>query len=126
MKCTGVCCKKFYVALDQETLKGYGEREGGDAHILEDMLVYTGESVEINQGTAYQFTSWYYTCNRWDESTGRCTRYNERPDMCRNYPDYGRMAGTCEYCGAVDAYDASAVPGKQLGYSNEWGVTVNV
>jgi Fe-S-cluster containining protein len=47
-----------------------------------------------------------YTCRHFDDRTRLCTIYEERPEMCRDYP-YGRNGG-CEYgCG----YRAALVTG---------------
>lgn len=33
----------------------------------------------------------FYSCDRLDPETKRCTRYDERPAVCRDYPMYGRI-----------------------------------
>ncbi len=40
-----------------------------------------------------------FTCRHWDTETRLCTVYDQRPDMCRDYPYRGRSCarGGCEY-----------------------------
>lgn len=42
-----------------------------------------------------------YTCKHFDPSAGLCTRYEERPTMCRTFPD-GRP---CPFCGYTEMPD---------------------
>lgn len=46
----------------------------------------------------------YYECKKFDKKTNKCTEYNKRPDVCRNYPFYnsekfpkGRVDDTCGF-----------------------------
>jgi Fe-S-cluster containining protein len=36
-----------------------------------------------------------YRCKHWNETTGLCGIYEDRPDMCRDYP----YRGACIHCG---------------------------
>lgn len=38
-----------------------------------------------------------YKCRHWDEITGLCGIYEDRPDMCRNFP----YLGACSHCGGT-------------------------
>jgi len=42
-------------------------------------------------------TVYHYTCKHFDRATGNCTNYENRPDMCRMYPN----SGTCRYKGCT-------------------------
>jgi len=47
-------------------------------------------------------TLYHYTCRHFDPATKNCTAYNERPDMCRNYPYSGaKEDGSCKYKGCT-------------------------
>jgi Fe-S-cluster containining protein len=48
--------------------------------------------------------AFYYTCDRYDPEARQCTDYENRPDMCRDFPWYGAppdplkaLPVTCSY-----------------------------
>ena len=45
----------------------------------------------------------YFTCTHWDEQTRLCKIYEDRPRMCREFPN-GRV---CGHCGETDGAAAS-------------------
>jgi Fe-S-cluster containining protein len=34
--------------------------------------------------------NYYYECSKFDKKANKCTAYNERPNVCKNYPFYGK------------------------------------
>lgn len=64
----GLCCERFIVDEPELTLH-------------KDMLIDLGEG--------------YFSCNRWDKETRLCTRYEERPAMCREFPGKDRACTSC-------------------------------
>ncbi len=52
-----------------------------------------------------------YTCKYWDETTHLCTNYENRPDMCRNYPAHG----LCQFgCGNMSVFATQSVKKKEI------------
>lgn len=41
----------------------------------------------------------YFTCKNWDPATRLCGIYETRPEMCRAYPEPGKVCGGCELVG---------------------------
>jgi Fe-S-cluster containining protein len=37
--------------------------------------------------------AWHYTCKHFDEKSGNCMNYENRPKMCSSYPN----GGACQY-----------------------------
>lgn len=68
----------------------------------------SGWSEMILEGTPTLLPAWYYRCDRFDVETRRCTDYENRPDVCRDYPWYGdppdpnkALPPTCSYLADV-------------------------
>ncbi len=84
----------MFIPLTQEEAAERRERFG---------LVYTRapEGVQCQQdGSAPP--DQHYTCRHWDEDTGLCGIYEDRPNMCRDFP-YGKV---CTHgCGYNNADD---------------------
>lgn len=59
--CTGACCEDFTL-----NVKGLERFPVGYLRPLE------GD---------------HYTCSKWDRTTRRCTVYDQRPQICRDYPE---------------------------------------
>ena len=43
-----------------------------------------------------------YMCRNFDEATGLCTIYDQRPQMCRDYPYARGCEYECGYCSSAD------------------------
>lgn len=39
-----------------------------------------------------------FTCRHWDEDSRLCTIYEDRPPMCRDYPNHGKCGHGCGAC----------------------------
>lgn len=89
-RCTGHCCRVIHVGVgaSRREIEEIAIREGSrEAWFIVDMLrPLVGDDPK---GTGRWFTEAdrRYTCRHFDGVN--CTAYEERPDMCRNYP-YGR------------------------------------
>lgn len=106
--CDGRCCSLFTFSVDLKVIADRyadpahpGTTTGDDLKLLELLKPIT---VEEAKERAEQFgvegsykraldsnkvqPNGYYTCRAWDEDTGLCTVYDDRPLMCRGYP-YG-------------------------------------
>ena len=66
--CIGLCCSVF----ELYDMEGYPEPSDEEAAFIDDMLIPVGED---------------YTCRHWDQTSKLCTVYEQRPSMCRTYPD---------------------------------------
>lgn len=108
--CPGLCCEKMggisvtrsrgerideaipLTLADMDAARGYEPWLG---YMHDNML----QVVDIVDGWEQ------YTCRLYDRATARCSIYEQRPPMCRNFP-YGRE---CEHC----TYDSTRpdVPG---------------
>lgn len=102
VQCGGVCCQRFPLSFTPEyTGEKYLEivafREGGgelepwmrDWIMIAEMVIPLAEEGDESPT---------YTCRHLDAATGRCTTYETRPAMCRDYPGYDH-GGECIHCG---------------------------
>ena len=86
-ECTGECCRCIALPISPAELEQNHATYMDGGKLL---MMLTAEFINTKG-------KWRYTCGSWDESTGRCRAYEQRPQMCRGYP-YGEQ---CGYCGAV-------------------------
>lgn len=96
MSCSGACCAAFPISSPLDEIGPNTE----DGLTLLDMLEPISYEEACARWDRYANgdrpdtpAARYYRCNRWDPETRLCTRYDERPSMCRDYP-YGRA---CEH-----------------------------
>ncbi len=114
--CTGKCCAVFTIpseAVMQKAIKG-------DLFFL-DMLIELlpeeigprlrslgfageGEFPDSYGAEARERLGWWtvwraFTCRHWNEATRLCGAYEERPGMCRTFPD----GKPCHACGSLGA-----------------------
>jgi len=120
--CKGMCCEAFSLGqLSPADVRARVlTREGfADDEFIADMLVPLGYfnrnplHVVGNQDYAVQEMStqsfmgaWFYTCRHYDKATRSCTVYEQRPQMCRKFPNDGQ----CQFNGCE-----FAVPRKMRG-----------
>lgn len=66
---------------------------------IADMAIYLGfyDVNPLEEMAGDHVPSHYYTCRHFDEASGRCSAYESRPAMCRQYP-YGKG---CSYVGCT-------------------------
>lgn len=55
---------------------------------------YSSKSSELEPDMCY----WYFSCSKLKEKTGRCTIYENRPKVCRNYKPKADLM-CCEFRG---------------------------
>lgn len=123
-RCTGHCCKSFILpwispdTFERERLK-YKDNE--DISKIFDMVIYLGndpnqlpeiakkiipiDNLKNYNPDAYK-KSHYYTCKWHDTLTGNCTNYENRPNMCRIFPDIAdtNLNGSCEFNGCTKRF----------------------
>lgn len=93
-RCSGHCCKRFYLPLSPEELKQSAlEQRHIDIETIADMVIFLEKSKMRVDGTEGPEEGHYYTCRHFDEATGNCGIYERRPRMCSEYP-YG---SACKY-----------------------------
>lgn len=91
MSCNGRCCEYFQINLSPEQLKQRASiAAGGDYEKVASMVIplfaaHTGS------------TTWFYGCKHYNKETRKCMDYENRPKMCRNYPD-GMQCGHSKSC----------------------------
>jgi Fe-S-cluster containining protein len=103
--CPGHCCVAFYLPTPHDRVAEMAD-EMKDGEMIADMVIpltlsEANERLErFGAGREYEPASegHVYTCRHFDDETRLCTIYEQRPEMCRDYP-YAQ-AGGCEYeCG---------------------------
>jgi len=103
--CTGLCCAAFRVPHTMGELRAMqaGRRPSrvqlAEVDQLIDMLIpltpkQASERHVQFGGVDRRRFRWsdrghQFTCRHWDEETRLCGIYEDRPDMCRNFP-YGK------------------------------------
>ena len=113
MSCHGGCCAVFTISA--ENLQKLRVSAHPSAHFILDMLipvpveelvdrlVRLGYSEGHDPATYPDYArshgypeEWQtFTCRHWDETSRLCAVYDERPTMCRKYPN----GQTCQGCG---------------------------
>lgn len=110
-RCTGHCCRAFSLPFSLEQMKvaykkALADRANGRPINLDYIKVYpmliplADRPGKHPNGPARQGGErYYYTCRHF--KNGNCTNYERRPNMCRNYPQYGSDDKLCEYAGCT-------------------------
>lgn len=92
-RCTGHCCRYFSVGPPEEAAAQLNRLiarggDSGDAQKVKDLLIYRGYFTNpLNED---QEPEHWYTCKHFvvdEEYDGHCAIYEERPMMCRKYPN---------------------------------------
>lgn len=102
--CDGRCCAVFPLSIPLVDLVKPGSTR--DRWYILDMLVTLGPQVarerwhevtgeDLPQRLARPQNEQLYTCRHWNAETGLCAAYEDRPNLCRDYP----YTSACEYCG---------------------------
>jgi Fe-S-cluster containining protein len=103
--CPGHCCVAFYLPTPHDRVEEIAEGMR-DGEVIAEMVIpltvsEANERLErFGSGREYRKDSegHVYTCRHFDDESRLCTIYEQRPEMCRDYP-YGHDGG-CEYeCG---------------------------
>ena len=95
-RCEGHCCESFSIdramvwKLLTQGYEGHANPEE-DSYKVIRMIKTTDARPEGQEGEENK--SLYFTCKKYDPETKSCTDYENRPNMCRNYPSGNR----CEY-----------------------------
>jgi len=100
--CTGCgsCCKAIWLGHKMSDIKSYASGDPSsnstfDAKfILENWEEITvEEATELNPQFQEKYPQakdrgFFYKCNAFDAETKRCTKYLDRPNLCRDFPFY--------------------------------------
>lgn len=115
MSCDGTCCTVFtYPRTPEELREKPWEHypSQADAHYIADMLIpLTTEEAQERRAIfggseiADDSTTPFYTCKHWNEDTRLCNNYEDRPQMCAEYP----YTKTCDSCGFENTSDLIAI-----------------
>lgn len=127
-RCTGNCCEEFTISLGptvEVILDRLRNENRIDGAYIADMLVplraltvgarkvssvdlVTEEDVRDAPGGCW---GWAFTCRHFDTTNRVCTAYEDRPQMCRDFP-YGKK---CPYGDSCE-WDK----GRDIGYPPKW------
>ncbi len=78
-RCTGHCCTKIDLPLSPEQLQAaLDDKSLQDIETIQPMLING-----IQDPLAPEW--WVYQCKHWDDRTGNCLIYPNRPKMCSDY-----------------------------------------
>ncbi len=86
--CNGECCRAFALPFTKEALQEsarLGHEHNGSAketQLIADMLIPL-EGLTTTYGGE---TRYWFTCKHLDQQSGKCTIYEKRPVLCRQYP----------------------------------------
>jgi len=89
----GRCCQKIYVRHARDVIKSEEEFEK-----LKTLHFFYGYLKVVDKDE----TGLIFECSKLDKETGKCTAYNQRPILCRQYPqeEIFMMGGSItEECG---------------------------
>lgn len=105
MRCTGRCCGPIRIWRGGEPITladlcAIVDREYGgvDNAKLKALLLPSPSAEHVNS----------VTCRAFDTVTRRCQVYDDRPEMCRDYPNNQGDVG-CAHCGARSDAEARGV-----------------
>jgi len=82
--CVGLCCSCFNLRGQQPAAVGAGDPE--NMHLILTMLQ---PLPALDAETGWQL----YTCRFWNRETKMCNIYEDRPQMCRDFPAEGQKCG---------------------------------
>ena len=97
--CAAACCRYLAIPLDKPT-------SGRDYDDIRWYLLHEGVTVFVEEG------DWYIQFQTKCKSLGRdnrCTVYETRPEICREYKD-----GECDYSDATYSYEHLFTHAKQI------------
>jgi len=66
---------------------------------IADMVIFkrADKTCNGNPNRKIDHVLYHYTCKHFDQKSGNCMNYENRPDMCRVYPN----GGVCKYKGCT-------------------------
>lgn len=101
--CNGNCCQDFILSYSPAYMETLKENGNDDERHTAGMVIYLGyydtdpdlfpEDHKRYEGN----DAHHYTCKHFDTKTRLCTDYENRPNMCRSYPN--GIACTFKGCG---------------------------
>jgi Fe-S-cluster containining protein len=94
--CTGACCDPVSLFVEHYRDASRDPRHTRNARYVMNMLTPRGPLPR--EGRAE------FDCRYFDRDTRRCTAYDRRPQMCRDFPE----EGVCHLCGS--RFDARPPP----------------
>lgn len=85
-KCPGYCCSYEYIIVTKNDVKRLGKRFGLTPEEAEKK--FTREVKDYGRILKHRKDTVYKTiCRFFDQKERRCTVYEHRPGVCREYPD---------------------------------------
>ncbi len=68
-----------------EELRARGFRPGDSMPFVPLRKVWTGTAPEGHDAAGRTYSAYHWGCTALDDATGRCTIYEDRPQLCRDF-----------------------------------------
>ena len=91
--CIGHCCQMFHLPLSVDELKFNSHPDAK----------FALENFEFIPTPYARYGEYMYTCKKYDNTLGRCTVYDDRPELCKKY--------MCDQRDGFEAYKRSVAHG---------------
>jgi Fe-S-cluster containining protein len=103
--CDASCCRRFFLPAPPERLGELGcAIRKGEIEDRDDTLKISEMIIPIEESSDLENPGFWYTCKNLDQESGLCKIYDDRPEMCREYP-YGYECVHCHSaCGTAGNY----------------------
>lgn len=94
-RCTGRCCRDFIIRRSPEEIQE--QARTAEPRWKKEFTKIAEMVIPLPHRNGF-YSEYHYTCKHYDANTNNCMDYENRPEMCRNYP-YGDPCGfdECEW-----------------------------
>ena len=79
--CVGWCCYRFWTGDKEALLKAY-EDAPADVEFMRENFVLLRRDKIPRKDRRFNYR---YTCKAYDADKGSCSRYDDRPEICRKF-----------------------------------------
>ena len=96
--CIGACCKDFTLPVSPMQFAFERKRKKSrwfEGHQIADMVIFLREDQQEQENSNGRKTMrhmprlYHYTCKHFNTDTKLCMDYENRPHMCRDFPNHG-------------------------------------
>lgn len=96
-RCTGHCCKSFWLPISPIEFSFLEKKVKLGKPIKWNLEEFKKVSQMVVFQRPHEKGGYRYTCKYFNKESGNCANYENRPNMCRDYP-YGNK---CKYRGCT-------------------------
>ncbi len=89
----GNCCRMLFITLEFAEFMRIMKRNSDAEFIREHWTIVVGDSRHLWFESS-ESPILHFTCSAFDGESGLCSAYADRPLVCRDYPFYGKSAGS--------------------------------